>query len=376
MNTSNSREKRPREPNESDLYIDSKRNSNYNSSNSGNRNSNYSSSHDGSPRFANQRSSSGGSGQRDYNASRSSRGGRTPDYHSSRGSNSDRYDGSSRSRNTPSQSPMLTHRSSSGGSDSDNRSSSLHATPSSSSKFSHVHTPQSDRKPPSSHLMLSRSVSADVSRKPPLPQRPALSDSHASERGSLSSATPSRHPPPRLSRSVSTPAAAGQKSPSTSPRARVLTPSAGRPFKSSYLNESLVATIQDYVKMMDFACFSSLHKLGVDCPTKGFTPLQEIFEQVDNERVAAAKQAATAAPASEQKSRSLHDKRSDDVAYTTPVHSSRKHESNPRVPPDSGQTGEGSVHGSAHAQAQPQVVRKRVSRFSDRPPPPSTAPHI
>ena len=110
---------------------------------------------------------------------------------------------------------------------------------------------------------------------------------------------------------------------------------------------------------MDFACFSSLFKLGIDCPTKGFTPLQEIFEQVDNERVAAAKQAATPtpapAPASVQKSRSLHDKRSDDVTYTTPVHSSKKHESNPRVPPDSGQTGEGSVHVSAERAALPSL---------------------
>lgn len=129
-----------------------------------------------------------------------------------------------------------------------------------------------------------------------------------------------------------------------------------------------MATVRDYMKMLDYSCFSSLLKLGIDSPTEGFTQLHDILEQVDNERVIAAKQLTTPAETSAQKSRSLHEKKSDDGAYSTPSHASRKYESNARTAVDSGHTVEGSVH--AQPQVQPQIVRKKASRFSDRPPVP------
>jgi hypothetical protein len=224
-----------------------------------------------------------------------------------------------------------------------------YSTPASTAK---LQTPQSDRRPPLQHSVpMSRLTSSDSSSKPQLPlsiQRP-VSYSSTSER------TPSRQPP--IGRSVSTPII---KSP-------VVAVSPRQPVNTLKLNDDLLLTVKSYIKMLDFACFTSLTKLGIDVPAKGFASLEAVVQKVGEDAIKRklevrnleSRQCATPSSVDrQQNTRPPVDLSTAHRTHSTPVHSPRNTHENRDVRDHPGHGGDNTS----------QVVRKRASRFSDRPP--------
>ena len=256
------------------------------------------------------------------------------------------YDKVSREKGITARSPFPTRAASVG--DLDQRSQ-RYSTPASAAK---LQTPQSDRRPPLQHSVpMSRLTSSDSSSKPQLPlsiQRP-VSYSSTSER------TPSRQPP--IGRSVSTPII---KSP-------VVAVSPRQPVNTLKLNDDLLLTVKSYIKMLDFACFTSLTKLGIDVPAKGFASLEAVVQKVGEDAIKRklevrnleSRQCATPSSVDrQQNTRPPVDLSTAHRTHSTPVHSPRNTHENKDVRDHPGHGGDNTS----------QVVRKRASRFSDRPP--------
>jgi hypothetical protein len=258
------------------------------------------------------------------------------------------YDKVSREKGITSRSPFPTRAASVG--DLDQRSQ-RYSTPASTAK---LQTPQSDRRPPLQHSVpMSRLTSSDSSSKPQLPlsiQRP-VSYSSTSDR------TPSRQPP--IGRSVSTPII---KSP-------VVAMSPRQPVNTLKLNDDLLLTVKSYIKMLDFSCFASLTKLGIDVPAEGFASLEAVAQKVDKEAIKRkvevrnleSRQCTT--PSSVDRQQQKDSRPPVDLSTAHRNHSTSVH--SPRNTHEVRDVRDHPGHGGDNTS---QVVRKRASRFSDRPP--------